>query len=229
LFFVPAKLNRVILVPVLVRGNLLLFAALLAAIADDGGPDDGVLLLHKALFGGSRCDAGRGGGLSDEVMIRSPRSDSLLNPRSLVRSPDEPSRLIGLNCPGVKLPLTPRLAKFVELPIRSRLAAPPSKTSVLLRSKYELLASLRCLGVAFSIGILCWLSSAGDDIEGLEAGIIFAVLELARLKPCLCLVAAPSKLLLEPISQALSSSDAISLTKIAGSLSFNLSIASCNP
>ena len=125
LLFVPARLRRVILVPALVRGNLLFFAALLFVVADSEPAEDGVLLLHKALPEASSFAMGIGGGLSDDVLMSI----------SFVLSPELPSLLTGLNCPGVKLPLTPRLARLVELPIRSRLAAAESYTSVFRLSK----------------------------------------------------------------------------------------------
>ena len=142
------------------------------------------------------------------------------------------SRLAGLYCPGVKLPAGPKLLKFDSIevfPPRSRLGAPApvSNTSAaLLLSKYDDLASLRCLGVPLSAGILVLLIKLGG---GIGDGVIVLVLELALLNPALLLGAAPSKVLLEPISHALSSSEAISLTRMAGSPSFNLSIASCRP
>ena len=231
-FFVPARLNLVIRVPALVLGNRLLFAALLAEATDDGGPeDDGVLLLHNAPLDDSILDVGSGGGRSELVMMGPlPPSEFPLNPLSLVRSPLEPSRLIGRNCPGVKLPLTPKDARLDELPKRSLLAAAAlldSNNSVLLRSKYEDFASLKCRGVPLSTGILWLLRRLGGG--GIELGVMFAVLELARLRPARTRGAAPSKVRLEPTSHALRSSLAISRTKIAGSDSFSRSMASCSP
>ena len=138
LFFVPARLSLVIRVPALVRGRRLLFAALLVDVAEAGVPaDDGVLLFHSAPLGS-------GGGFSELVTAFSVWLPPL-KPLSLIDlSPDveppEPSRLIGLNCPGVRLPLTPRLARLLDEPMRSLLAAAAllveeSKTSVLLLSK----------------------------------------------------------------------------------------------
>jgi hypothetical protein len=227
LLFEPARLNLVILVAPLVRGSRLLLAALLDVAVDAEDAEDGVLLLHRAPLAESAREVGRGGGRSDEVIIGPPLSEDPPNPRSRVRSPELPSRLTGLNCPGVKLPLTPKLARLEELPSLLLRGAPESKTSaVLLLSKYELLASRRCLGVPLSTGMLWLLIKLGGGIGG---GVIVLLLELVRLRPALILGAPPSNVRREPVSHAFKSSDAISLTKMAGSDSFSRSIASCRP
>jgi hypothetical protein len=206
LSLVPARLSLVILTPpVLVRGKRLPALAeleepeleVVVAVADDVV---GVLVAHPAVAPVISCTE-RGGTTEDPPA----RTKPLI---SRVLSPEFPSRLVGLNCPGVN---DPAMANAEALPNGSRLE--DVKGSTFLRSKYELRASRRCLGVPFrsSIGMLWLLSRLG----GMGGGVIVLAFELDLRIPGLSL--APSKLLRDPLSHILTNSDAISRTRMAGS------------